>query len=78
LLQNGVLQVQPAPDRLWPQICAAGDRPFRVELLSSLGLSNPDPGTYAVDVWIGSGSPPVQLPISVDASAASCPGDSSQ
>jgi hypothetical protein len=71
-VQNGVLQVQPSPDRLWPQICAAGDRPFSVELLPSLGLTNPDPGSYAVDVWLGSGSTPTQLPVDVQASAGTC------
>jgi hypothetical protein len=63
-VQNGVLRVVPSDDRLWSQVCIDGDRPFTVELLPSLGLTNPDPGTYTVDTWIGAG-PPAQLSVSI-------------
>jgi hypothetical protein len=46
-------------------ICMQGDRPFSVELLPALGLSNPDPGTYTVDVWTGSDPTPQPLSFTV-------------
>jgi len=64
-IQNGVLRVAPSPDLLWSQVCIQGDRPFTVQLLPALGLTNPDSGTYVVDVWIGSGSAPVSLPVTI-------------
>ncbi|HEX8966256.1 MAG TPA: hypothetical protein VF937_00145 [Chloroflexota bacterium] len=68
---NGVLQVSPAASLARSMICMQGDRPFTIELLPSLGLSNPDPGSYAIDVWVGSGSQPVQLPVTIDDPAPS-------
>ena len=68
-LNAGVLQVAPAPDLARSMICSQGPRTFTIELLPSLGLTNPDAGTYAVDVRIGSASPPVTLPVTIQASA---------
>jgi len=62
---NGVMRVVPGADRAWAQFCAAGERPFTIELLPALRLTNPDPGSYTIDVWIGSGSTPVQLAIDI-------------
>jgi hypothetical protein len=64
-LQNGVLRVAPSPTIAHSMICMQGDRPFTVELLPALGLSNPDAGTYVVDVWTGSNPTPVQLPLTI-------------
>jgi hypothetical protein len=65
-LDNGVLRVAPSPEIAHSMICMQGDRPLTVELLPSLGLTNPDPGTYAVDVWTGAQTTPVSLPVTVD------------
>jgi hypothetical protein len=64
-LQDGVLRVAPSPDLARSMICLSGDRPFSVELLPALGLSNPDPGTYTVDVWTGAQTTPVALPVTI-------------
>jgi hypothetical protein len=66
-LQSGVLRVRPSPTLAQSMICLPGDQLFTVELLSSLGLANPGAGDYAVDVWIGSGSTPARLPITIAA-----------
>jgi hypothetical protein len=63
-LENGVLRVVPSSDRLWSQVCIQGERPLTVELQPSVGLTNPDAGTYDVGVWIGAGQQ-VQLPVVV-------------
>ena len=65
-IQNGVLQVAPAAGLAHSQICTQGDRQFTVELLPSLGLTNPDAGTYVVDVWTGTNPSMQQLPVTVD------------
>ena len=64
-LQSGVLRVAPSPDLARSMICTQGDRPFSVELLPALGLSNPDPGTYTVDVWTGANPTPQPLTFTV-------------
>ena len=64
-VDNGVLRVAPSPGLARSMICMQGDRAFTVELLPSLGLTNPGSGNYAVDVWIGSGGAQVQLPITI-------------
>jgi len=67
-LQNGILRVAPSPLLAQSMVCMQGDRPFTIELLPSLGMTNPDAGTYTVDVWKSSTGGPVQLPIVVGAS----------
>jgi hypothetical protein len=69
-VQDGVLRVAPSPTLVQSQICLPGDRPFAVELLPSLGLSNPDAGEYTVDTWIGSGGTPLKLTVDVGPAAA--------
>jgi sugar lactone lactonase YvrE len=69
-LQDGVLRVLPSRTLAQPMLCTTEARPFTVELLSSLGLANPDPGEYAVDVWFGSGNTPLKLPVTIDAGTA--------
>jgi hypothetical protein len=71
-LTDGVLRVAPSHTLAQSMLCQAGDRQFTVELLDSLGLTNPDAGDYAVDVWFGPGSDetPQQLPITIDAPVA--------
>jgi len=64
-LQSGVLRVAPSPDLARSMICTQGDRPFSVELLPALGLSNPDPGTYTVDVWTAANPTPQPLSFTV-------------
>src|SRR5579859_4195391 len=53
-LQGDVLRVSPSPTLAQSQLCQAGSRPFTIELLGSLGLTNPGAGDYAVNVWLGS------------------------
>jgi len=71
-LQAGVLRVAPSHTLAQPMFCQRGDRQFTVELLGSLGLTNPDAGEYAVDIWFGpaAASPPQQVPITIDAPLA--------
>jgi hypothetical protein len=70
-LDNGILRVAQAPDVARSMLCTQGERPLTIELLPSLGLTNPDSGTYAVDVWTGSNATVNQLPLTVnDPSAA--------
>jgi hypothetical protein len=66
-LSDGVLVVSPAPGLARSLICMPGEQPLTVELLPSLGMANPDAGSYVVDVWLGSSSTAVQLPVTVDA-----------
>jgi hypothetical protein len=73
-MQSGVLRVAPAPGLVRSQICLQGQRPFTIELLPSLGLSNPDSGAYLVDVWTGSDPTVQQLPLTVDDPSASDDG----
>jgi len=71
VIQGDVLRVSPSPALARPQFCQAGSRPFTIELLGSLGMTNPEPGDYAVDVWLGSGGPTLKLPVTIDATPAS-------
>jgi hypothetical protein len=65
-LSDGVLVVSPAPGLAQSMICMPGEQPLTVELVPSLGMANPDPGNYVVDVWLGSSGAAVQLPVTVD------------
>jgi hypothetical protein len=65
-LDGGVLVVSPAPGLAQSMICMPGEQPLTVELVPSLGMANPDPGNYVVDVWLGSSGAAVQLPVTVD------------
>ena len=67
VLDGGVLVVTPAPGLAQSMICMPGEQPLTVELLPSVGMANPDAGSYMVDVWLGSNSTPVELPVAVDA-----------
>jgi hypothetical protein len=70
VLQAGVLRVTPSRTLAQSMLCLPRDQPFTVELVGSLGLANPDAGDYAVDVWIGSGSRPQRLPVTIAVPAA--------
>jgi hypothetical protein len=65
--EAGALVVNQSPRVARSQICMDGDRPLTVELLPGLGLTNPDAGTYVVDVWTGASPTPVQLPVEIAA-----------
>jgi hypothetical protein len=69
-LDGGVLRVAPSHLLAQPMFCQTGDRQFTVELLGSLGLTNPDAGDYAVDVRLGSDGTPQQVSIIIDAPMA--------
>lgn len=64
-LQNGVLRVSQSPEVVRSQICMQGSRPFTIELLPALGMSNPEAGTYTLDVWTGADPTPQQLPVGI-------------
>ncbi len=70
-LQGDVLRVAPSLALAQPQFCQAGSRPFTIELLGALGLTNPGAGDYAVDVWLGSGGATLKLPVTIDDTTAS-------
>jgi hypothetical protein len=72
LLHGDVLRVTPSRTLAQSMLCQQVDRQFTVELLSSLGLANPDAGQYAVDVWLGSGGAPQKLSVTIDAPSNGC------
>jgi hypothetical protein len=53
-LTRDALQIGPAPDTVFSQVCTQGESQFTVEVLPEAGLALPaEPGTYAVDLWTG-------------------------
>jgi hypothetical protein len=62
----GVLQVSPAPGRIWAQFCVDGGTvPLTVTLAPSLGLDRPSDGQQALQVWTSESPVPVVLAASV-------------
>jgi len=66
---GSALRFQPAPGRVWSQICMQGERDLTVELTPDAGFTLPDqPGTYALDVWTGANQQPTTVWFDVPAS----------
>lgn len=71
---NGSLRVGPGPGLVQSMICMAGQRPLKLELMPSAGLSLPsDPGDYAIDVWTGADPTVNSLTFTVPAPADDVP-----